>query len=222
MSAGIHNIKVEQGATFSQTFTWKISSNLVDLTGYLARLKVRDTTRRSSAVNEMISLTSPSGGIVLGGAAGTIAVTISSLPQNENVTVKTVIRDSITNTETVIANTVVETLSANLPVLTPARSAVNDRATITRPSVSSMTSNADGSRTASVLVPEIPNFDSSKSWATLMVTDKNGSTTAIGTDGSAQTLSVGSLGATGDYTVKVVVRDLATGQETTINGDMIP
>jgi hypothetical protein len=55
-----------------------------------------------------------------------------------------------------------------------------------------------------------------------MVTDKNGSTTAIGTDGSAQTLNVSSLGATGDYTVKVVVRDLATGQETTIKGDMIP
>jgi hypothetical protein len=78
MSAGIHNIKVEQGATFSQTFTWKISSNPVDLTGYLARLKVRDVNRRASAVNEMISLSSPSGGIVLGGALGTIAVTISA------------------------------------------------------------------------------------------------------------------------------------------------
>ena len=78
MSAGIHNIKVEQGATFSQTFTWKISANPVDLTGYTARLKVRDTARRPSAANEMISLTSPSGGIVLGGAAGTIAVTISA------------------------------------------------------------------------------------------------------------------------------------------------
>jgi hypothetical protein len=78
MSAGIHNIKIEQGATFSQTFTWKISGNPVDLTGYTARMKVRDTTRRASAVNEMISLTSPSGGIVLGGAAGTIAVTISA------------------------------------------------------------------------------------------------------------------------------------------------
>ena len=77
MSAGIHNIKVEQGATFSQTFTWKISSNAVNLTGYTARLKVRDTSRRPSAVNEIISLTSPSGG-VLGGAAGTIAVTISA------------------------------------------------------------------------------------------------------------------------------------------------
>jgi hypothetical protein len=78
MSAGIHNIKVEQGATFSQTFTWKINSNPVDLTGYTARMKARDTTRRASAVNEIISLTSPSGGIVLGGAAGTIAVTISA------------------------------------------------------------------------------------------------------------------------------------------------
>jgi len=46
MSAGIHNIKVEQGATFSQTFMWKISSNAVNLTGYSARLKVRDVNRR--------------------------------------------------------------------------------------------------------------------------------------------------------------------------------
>jgi hypothetical protein len=150
------------------------------------------------------------------------AVTISSLPQNENVTVKTVIRDSVTNTERVISNTVVETLAANLPVLTPSRSASNDRATITAPSVSSMSSNSDGSRTASIVVPAIPNFDSSKTWATLMVTDKNGSTTAIGTDGSAQTVDVASLGASGDYTVKVVVRDLATGQETVINGSNLP
>ena len=78
MSAGIHNIKVEQGATFSRTFTWKINANPVDLTGYLARLKVRDTARRPSAVNEMISLSSPDKGIVLGGAAGTITVTISA------------------------------------------------------------------------------------------------------------------------------------------------
>jgi hypothetical protein len=78
MSAGIHNIKVEQGATFSQNFTWKVSGNPVNLTGYLARLKVRDTTRRPSAVNEMISLSSPNAGIILGGAAGTIEVTISA------------------------------------------------------------------------------------------------------------------------------------------------
>jgi hypothetical protein len=55
-----------------------------------------------------------------------------------------------------------------------------------------------------------------------MVVDKaSGSTTAIGTDGTAQTLNVGSLGADSDYTLRVVVRDLATGQETVINGQDI-
>ena len=55
----------------------------------------------------------------------------------------------------------------------------------------------------------------------IVVDNKTGSTTAIGTDGSAQTLTVGSLGAGRDYTVKVVVRDLATGQETVIKGEGI-
>jgi hypothetical protein len=55
-----------------------------------------------------------------------------------------------------------------------------------------------------------------------MVVDKaSGSSTAIGTDGTAQTLNVDSLGAGRDYTVRVVVRDLATGQETVINGQDI-
>jgi hypothetical protein len=55
----------------------------------------------------------------------------------------------------------------------------------------------------------------------MVVDKKSGSTTAIGTDGTAQTLNVSSLGADRDYTVRVVVRDLATGQETVINGQDI-
>jgi hypothetical protein len=55
----------------------------------------------------------------------------------------------------------------------------------------------------------------------MVVDNKTGSTTAIGTDGTAQTLNVGSLGAGRDYTVSVVVRDLATGQETVIKGEGI-
>lgn len=78
MSAGIYNIKVEQGATYSQTFTWKINKNVVNLTGYSARMKVRDPKRQPS-INQIVSLTSASGGgMTLGGAAGTIQVSIAA------------------------------------------------------------------------------------------------------------------------------------------------
>jgi hypothetical protein len=55
----------------------------------------------------------------------------------------------------------------------------------------------------------------------MVVDNKTGSTTGIGTDGTAQTLNVDSLGVGRDYTVSVVVRDLATGQETVIKGEGI-
>jgi hypothetical protein len=153
---------------------------------------------------------------------GQSTVTINDLPQDQNVTVKTVIRDTLTNTETVISNPVIETVASNAPAPTPARSDAVDRATIAAPSVSSRTVDSSGALSVSIAVPEVPNFDPSKSWATLMVVDsKTGSTTAIGTDGTAQTLNVGSLGTGRDYTVSVVVRDLATGQETILKGEGI-
>jgi hypothetical protein len=153
---------------------------------------------------------------------GQSTVTINNLPQDQNVTVKTVIRDTLTNTETVISNPVVATVASTAPAPTPARSAATDRATIAPPSVSSRVVDASGALSVAIAMPAVPNFDSSKSWATLMVVDnKTGSTTAIGTDGTAQTLNVGSLGEGRDYTVKVVVRDLATGQETVIKGEGI-
>jgi hypothetical protein len=153
---------------------------------------------------------------------GSSTVTINDLPQDQNVTVKTVIRDTLTNTETVISNPVVATIASTAPAPTPARSDTTDRATIASPSISSRVVDASGALSVAIAMPAVPNFDSSKSWATLMVVDnKTGSTTAIGTDGTAQTLNVGSLGAGRDYTVKVVVRDLATGQETVIKGEGI-
>jgi hypothetical protein len=153
---------------------------------------------------------------------GQQGVTIDDLPQDQNVTVKTVIFDTLTNTETVISNTVISTPVSNTPAPTPARNAAVDRATIPAPVVSSSTVDSSGARSVAISIPAVTNFDPSKTWATVMVVDKaSGSTTAIGTDGTAQTLNVGSLGADRDYTVRVVVRDLATGQETIINGQDI-
>ena len=153
---------------------------------------------------------------------GQQTITINDLPQDQNVTVKTVIHDTLTNTETVISNAVVSTPVSTAPLPTPARDAAVDKATIPAPVVSSSNVDASGSRSVAISIPAVTNFDPTKTWATVMVVDKKtGSTTAIGTDGTAQTLNVNSLGADRDYTVRVVVRDLATGQETVINGQDI-
>ena len=158
----------------------------------------------------------------LGLLPGQQTVTINDLPQDQNVTVKTVIFDTLTNTETVISNTVISTPVSSTPIPTPARDAAVDRATIPAPVVSSSNVDSSGARSVAISIPAVTNFDPSTTWATVMVVDKqSGSTTAIGTDGTAQTLNVGSLGADRDYSVRVVVRDLATGQETVINGQDI-
>jgi hypothetical protein len=176
----------------------------------------------STSVVSVYTVTDGRSTTSVGLAQGQSTVTINDLPQDQNVTVKTVIRDTLTNTETVILNPVVATVASTAPAPTPARSDTTDRATITAPSISSRVVDASGALSVAIAMPAVPNFDPSKSWATLIVRDnKSGSTTAIGTDGTAQTLNVGSLGAGRDYTVSVVVRDLATGQETVISGEGI-
>lgn len=78
MPAGIYNIFVEQGATFTRTLTWKINKNVVNLTGYTARLKVRTNSRNTVPTKILISSLTSSSGITLGGTAGTIQLTISA------------------------------------------------------------------------------------------------------------------------------------------------
>ena len=74
MSAAVYNFFIEQGATFQKTITWKDSSGTaINLTGYTARMQFR---RVVSATEVLFSATSSNGIIVLGGAAGTIAITI--------------------------------------------------------------------------------------------------------------------------------------------------
>jgi hypothetical protein len=158
-------------------------------------------------------------GIDPSGASTT--VTVNNLPQNENVTVKTVITDTLLNKETVIVNPLITTISAPIKTPEPARSSAEDKVNVAIPAVSSSTIDATGHRVIEIKTPEIPNFDPMKSSATLMVVGPGGSTTAIGLFGSGETLSVGSLGLDSTYTVKVVIRDLGTGQETVIAGQPI-
>jgi hypothetical protein len=71
-----YDLEIEQGATFSRLFRWKDSEGvLVDLTGYTARMQIR---RKFSSATAEYSATTENGAIVLGGALGTIQLTISA------------------------------------------------------------------------------------------------------------------------------------------------
>jgi len=75
MIAGVYNLTIEQGTTLSRTLTWTDSNDaLVDLTNYTARAKVRDGYDGTAVVD----LTTENGGITLGGALGTVVLSMSA------------------------------------------------------------------------------------------------------------------------------------------------
>lgn len=72
MPAGKHDIIIEQGATFRRVITWKDSSGSpINLTGWSAKMQVRERVRDSDVVLEC---STANGRIVLGGSAGTITI----------------------------------------------------------------------------------------------------------------------------------------------------
>ncbi len=75
--AGKYNIIADQGATFSRTATWLGSdSQPINLTGYTARMQVR---QRYVSTSTVLSLTSsPAAGISLGTSNGEITITVSA------------------------------------------------------------------------------------------------------------------------------------------------
>ena len=77
-SSGILDIKCDIGATldFTATYNEKDSGNLINLTGYTAKMQVRDKKPDSEAI---LTLTSDAGGgITLGGALGTLKIHIKN------------------------------------------------------------------------------------------------------------------------------------------------
>lgn len=80
MIPGKYNMVCPQGSTFSQELTYSINSVNVNLTGYNARMQVREKHTSASSV---LSLTTGNGGIVLGGSAGTILISINSSSTSE-------------------------------------------------------------------------------------------------------------------------------------------
>lgn len=64
-----------QGSTFSKQLAYTIDNNPVNLTGYTARMQVRE---KHTSVNTVVNINTSNGGIVLGGVSGTIQLNISS------------------------------------------------------------------------------------------------------------------------------------------------
>jgi hypothetical protein len=76
MPAANYNLVAEQGSSYNKTLTVRDTTDaLMDLTGYTARMHVRE---RYSAEAKLIDLTTENGGISLGGALGTISLSISA------------------------------------------------------------------------------------------------------------------------------------------------
>lgn len=59
-----------QGANFDYQLTWTVAGSAVNLTGYSARMQVRQYTDSTATVVSLVNGT----GITLGGTAGTIAL----------------------------------------------------------------------------------------------------------------------------------------------------
>jgi len=72
--SGDLDLRVERGTTFIVELTWKDENDLpIDLTGYAAKLQVRKESGSNTVILEASVV---NGKIVLGGAAGTITITI--------------------------------------------------------------------------------------------------------------------------------------------------
>jgi hypothetical protein len=73
--ASTYNINIDQGATYTLAISYKDSNNAaINLTNYTAAMQLRATY---SSVDAVLSLSSPSNGIVITGATGLISITIT-------------------------------------------------------------------------------------------------------------------------------------------------
>jgi len=142
-------------------------------------------------------------------------VTVNNLPANAIVTVQTVIRDMTTNKDTVIQSVLTPTAVVNIPVIANTRNATEDRVNISSPKILSQ----NEGRSATISFDSIANFDSAKTRAAIMVVGPNGSTTYIGIGGNGGSVNVGDLSPTANYVIKLVIRDIDSGEETIIIAD---
>lgn len=71
-----YNILIDQGSTYTLALNYKDSAGTaINLTGYTAAMQIRNTVDSATTV---LSLSSPSNGIVITGATGLITITVTA------------------------------------------------------------------------------------------------------------------------------------------------
>jgi hypothetical protein len=111
MVPGKYNIVCPQGSTLDQQLTYSINDVDVNLTGYSARMQVRE---KHTSTNAVLNLTNSNGGIVLGGVDGTINIVVTA-GQSTELTAKEYVYDL----ELVSASNVVTRLIEGKFIVTP-------------------------------------------------------------------------------------------------------
>ena len=79
MRAGVLNLLVLQGSTFSRTLSWQIDGEPVDLRGYTARMQIRTVQVNTKPARLLDNLTSLNGGLVIDAPTGSITININAL-----------------------------------------------------------------------------------------------------------------------------------------------
>ena len=75
MTPGKYNMVCPQGSTFNQELTYTINAANVNLSGYTARMQIRE---KHTSTTSLLDLTTENGGIMLGGSSGTISINIAA------------------------------------------------------------------------------------------------------------------------------------------------
>lgn len=76
MSAAKYNFEIEQGATFTKPLVWKSSTGaVVDLTGYTARMQIRETV---GSTEILLELTTQNNRIAIVPLQGKVTLTIDA------------------------------------------------------------------------------------------------------------------------------------------------
>jgi hypothetical protein len=74
--AGVYNFTIEQGTTYAEVFTWQqANGSAINLTGYTGRMQLRDRIVEGPLIAE---ISTALGTMTLGGAAGTITITVDA------------------------------------------------------------------------------------------------------------------------------------------------
>ena len=111
MIPGKYNMVCPQGSTFNQVLTYSIDNEPVDLTGYSARMKVKE--KHTSSVAEL-DLNTSNDGVSLGGEDGTITINIDA-----GSTAELVAKEYVYDLELVSSSDIVTRLIEGKFIVTP-------------------------------------------------------------------------------------------------------